>query len=214
MPEPVLYGAAYSVYVRACRLALAEKAVAYRLEEVDVFAPGGAPAEHLKRHPFGKIPAFAHDGFMLYESGAITRYIDEAFPGPHLQPSEPHTRARMNQAIAILEHYAYPHWVWGLFVERISKARRNAAPDEARIAASLPKSKLCCEAFAQILESKPYLCGATVTLADLYAVPMLACLTMVDEGMSMLAAHPALAAWWEALRVRPSARATKAITQD
>jgi glutathione S-transferase len=59
MADPVVYGARYSVYVRAVRMALAEKGVAYRLVEVDVFAPGGPPAEHLARQPFGEIPAFA-----------------------------------------------------------------------------------------------------------------------------------------------------------
>jgi len=93
MGAPVLYGAAYSVYVRAVRLALAEKGVACRLVEVDVFAPGGPPPEHLARHPFGKIPAFEHDGFRLYEAGAISRYVDEAFEGPPLQPARPRERA-------------------------------------------------------------------------------------------------------------------------
>ena len=38
-----VYGAPYSVYVRIVRLALEEKGVAYRLEEVDIFADGGPP---------------------------------------------------------------------------------------------------------------------------------------------------------------------------
>jgi glutathione S-transferase len=52
MSIPIVYGAAYSVYVRAVRLALEEKGAAYRLEEVDVFARGRPPASHLERHPF------------------------------------------------------------------------------------------------------------------------------------------------------------------
>ena len=54
--EPTLYGAAYSVYVRAARLTLQEKGVAYRLVPVDVFSEEGVPADHLERHPFGRIP--------------------------------------------------------------------------------------------------------------------------------------------------------------
>jgi len=52
MPDPVLYGAAYSVYVRAARMALAEKGVACRVEPVDVFAPvgEGAAIAWLYRH--------------------------------------------------------------------------------------------------------------------------------------------------------------------
>lgn len=41
MSLPVVHGASYSVYVGTVRSALEEKAVPYRLEEVDVFAPGG-----------------------------------------------------------------------------------------------------------------------------------------------------------------------------
>ena len=40
MTEPIVFGAAYSVYVRAVRLALVEKGVPYRLEEIDIFAEG------------------------------------------------------------------------------------------------------------------------------------------------------------------------------
>lgn len=94
MSDPVVYGAAYSVCVRAVRMALAEKGVRYRLEEVDVFGPGGPPAEHRARHPFGRIPAFEHDGCRLYETGAITRYVDEAFAGPPLHPDGPRRVAR------------------------------------------------------------------------------------------------------------------------
>jgi hypothetical protein len=56
----VVFGAAYSVYVRAVRLALTEKSVPYELVEIDVFAPGGPPADYLVRQPFGRIPAFPH----------------------------------------------------------------------------------------------------------------------------------------------------------
>ena len=97
--DPILYGAPYSVYVRAVRLTLEEKAVAYRLVLVDVFAREGVPADHLDRHPFGRIPAFEYRGFRLYEFGAITRYVDEVFAGPALQPSSPEERARHEGAL-------------------------------------------------------------------------------------------------------------------
>src|SRR5262245_23935102 len=107
MNEPILFGATYSVYVRIARLALEEKRVPYRLVEIDIFAEGGPPTDYLRRHPFARIPAFEHDGFQLYEAGAISRYVDEAFPGPSLQPREARARARMNQIIGLLDSYAY-----------------------------------------------------------------------------------------------------------
>jgi glutathione S-transferase len=71
--------------VRGVRLTLIEKGIAHELVEVDVFASGGPPAEYLGRQPFGKIPAFEHHDFRLYEAGAIMRCVDEAFRGPALR---------------------------------------------------------------------------------------------------------------------------------
>ena len=106
--EPVVYGAPYSVYVRAVRLALEEKGVPYRLVPIDVFTPDGPPKEYLIRQPFGRIPAFEHGDFQLYEAGAITRYVDEVFPGPVLQPTAPQLRARTHQVMSILDSVCLP----------------------------------------------------------------------------------------------------------
>src|SRR4051794_14875256 len=101
MAKPRVFGADYSVYVRIVRLALAEKGVDYDLVPLDIFAEGGPPPDYLDRQPFARIPAFEHDGFALYETSAITRYIDEAFDGPALQPTDTIERARCNQLISI-----------------------------------------------------------------------------------------------------------------
>lgn len=207
--RPVVYGAAYSVYVRAVRLALHEKAVPYDLVEVDVFAPGGPPADHLARHPFGRIPALEHAGFRLYEAGAIERYVDEAFPGPALQPATPHARARMNQAISVLDSYAYRTLVWGIFVERVRAPARGQAPDEARIAAELPRAATCLRALAEIGGNGPWIAGDMLTLADLHAAPMFAYFRMTQEGATMMAQCAPIAAWWERIAARPSMAATR-----
>ena len=87
-----LIGLRISVYTRIACLALEEKEVDYTLREVDIFADGGPPADYLEQHPFGTIPCMKHDNFTLYETGAITRYVDEAFPGQALQPEAPAAR--------------------------------------------------------------------------------------------------------------------------
>jgi len=155
--RPIVFGAAYSVYVRAVRLVLHEKGVAYDLVPIDVFASSGVPPEHLARHPFGRIPAFEHDGFTLYESGAIARYIDAAFDGPPLQPAEPRAQARMNQALSVLDGYCYRTLVWDIFVERVRAPATGRAPDEARIAAALPRADTCLRALAEIGGAGPWL---------------------------------------------------------
>jgi glutathione S-transferase len=206
--EPILYGAPYSVYVRAVRLTLAEKDVAYRLVPVDVFATAGVPPDHLDRHPFGRIPAFEYRGFRLYEAGAITRYVDEAFAGPSLQPGSPEDRARVNQVISILDSYVYRTLVWDIYVERVGAPKRNRAPDEARIEAALPRARVCLRALESIMGEGPFLTGAALTLADLHAAPMFACFTQASEAQVLLEAHDLLRSWWDMMAGRTSMAAT------
>ncbi|HEY8015065.1 MAG TPA: glutathione S-transferase family protein [Dongiaceae bacterium] len=209
MPDPILFGAAYSVYVRIARLALAEKGVAYRLAEIDIFAEGGPPAEYAARQPFGRIPAFEHDGFRLYESGAITRYVDEAFAGPPLQPQDPRERARVNQILSILDSYAYRTLVWDIYIERMRAAENGRVSDEARIAAALSRAETCLGALEALMADAPWLAGPALTLADLHAAPIFAYGMMAPEGRALVARHGAIQDWWERMARRPSMAATR-----
>jgi glutathione S-transferase len=210
MTEPILFGAAYSVYVRAARLALEEKRVPYRLVEVDIFAADGPPADYLARHPFKRIPAFEHDGFRLYETGAITRYIDEAFAGQPLMPNTPRARARVNQIVGIIDNYSYVPLVREIFVERVRSSAHGRGADEAKIAAALPLAETCLRALEELADPEiPYLTGGAVSLADIHAAPMFAYFCMAKEGAALLSARPRLTQWWQAMRSRPSMTATR-----
>lgn len=209
MSDPILYGLSRSVYTRIARLALEEKGVRYTLDEVEIFAPAGVPAEHLVRQPFGRIPVFAHDAFMLYETSAITHYVDEAFTGTRLQPQEPRARARMNQVIGIVDSYAYRPMIWGVFVARVVAPEEGLVPDEKLVAAALAKSRTCCRALDEILGSNRYFAGDAVTLADLHALPILLYFALTQEGRDALSEHPRLHAWLDFAAARPSVQRTK-----
>jgi glutathione S-transferase len=209
MSDPVLYGLSRSVYTRIARLALEEKGVRYTLEEVEIFGAAGVPAAHRARHPFGRIPVFAHDGFVLYETGAITRYVDESFVGSRLQPQDVRLRARMNQVIGIVDSYAYRPMVWGVFAARIVAPEEGIEPDEKLVTESLAKARTCCGALQEILGSSRYFTGDELTLADLHALPTLLYFAMTLEGEQTLSAHPRLRAWLDNMSARPSAQRTK-----
>lgn len=207
MTTPILYGARYSVYVRAALMALQEKGVGFDLVEVDIFAAEGPPPGYLGRHPFGRIPAFEHDGFALYETAAITRYVDEAFPGPALQPADARGRARMTQVVGVLDSYAYRPLVWDIYVERVSKPRAGRPSDEALIATALPRAGLCLDVLEGFLGDGPWLAGDALSLADLHAAPVIDYFRMAPEGRDLLARHERLGAWWDRIAARPSAGA-------
>lgn len=209
MRAPIVFGAPYSVYVRIVRLTLEEKGVSYDLDPVDVFAEGGPGEDHLKRHPFGKIPAFEHDGNTIFETGAIARYVDEAFDGPLLQPDTPLLRARMNQAIGLLDAYGYRAMVWDIYVERVERPAEGTPADEAKIAAALPVAETCLSALERLSPDSRWLAGDAISLADLFAAPMFAYFVQAPEGAQMIAHYPRLSAWWAAISSRPSFEATK-----
>ena len=205
MATPTVFGAAYSVYVRAVRLALEEKGVDYRLEDVDIFAEGGPPPGYEQRHPFLRIPAFEHDGFRLYEAAAIMRYVDEVFTGPALMPATAEGRARANQITGILDSYAFRCWVWDIYVERT-----EGEPDEAKIAEALPRAETCLAAIVALMEGDGFFLGPAPSLADLHAAPMFALFQATSEGEGLLAGHPRWQAWWIRMSRRPSMAATLA----
>jgi len=204
-----LYGLARSVYTRIARLALEEKGVACTLHEVEIFGPQGVPQEHRARHPFGRIPALEHDGFWLYETGAITRYVDEAFAGPRLQPTAARPRARMNQIVSLLDAYAYRPMVWQVFVERIGQPLRGVAADEAKIAEGQAASEQALDALAALAECGPWLLGDELTLADLHAYPMVRYLSLAPEGQALLDRSDRLRLWFDAMKSRPSVQRTR-----
>src|SRR5436305_12477201 len=128
MARPIVYGPAGSAYVWSGRLALAEKAVTHELVDVPLGAHKEEP--HLSRHPFAKVPAFEHDGFALYETQAILRYIDEGFPVALLQPTDLHEFSRMNQTIGIVDAYAWPSIAAGILFNRVLAPRFGLPADE------------------------------------------------------------------------------------
>lgn len=208
-PSLTLFGAGYSVYTRIARLALHEKGVAYRFEPIDIFAEDGPPDDYLKRHPFGRIPAFEHEGFCLYEAAAIARYVDEGFAGPKLQPVDARARARMSQIISILDSYGFRSLVWDVFVERVRAPQKGGQSDEARIEAGLATARICLSALCDIRGNDIWLVGAEVSLADLHAYPMLTLFRLAPEGLALFETYPALVKWYKALGNRESVRATR-----
>jgi len=206
MSDPIVFGASYSVYTRVVLLALEEKGVPYRLQETDIFAADGLPADYVERQPFKRIPAFEHDGVRLYETSAITRYIDEAFPGRSLMPEDLQLWARANQIISILDSYAYRTWVWDIFVEGSDS---DGEPDQAKITAALPLAETCLAAIEDLMEGGDYFLGTTPTLADLHAAPMIALLRAAPEGNDLLNGHVRWLEWWSRINDRPSMAATR-----
>ena len=203
MGKPIVYGPRYSTFTRSVIMALLEKKVPHDVIHVERATDAKQP-DHLARHPFGRVPAFEHNGFMIYETTPILRYIDDAFPGPRLTPADIHRRTRAEQIIAVINSYAYQRLVWDIYVRRVSEQ-----PDEAAIAAALPPGKVALQALEDLAtDPDPFLVGRQISLADLMLVPVMHYFAETPECARMLPQYPKLAAWHAALQARPSVRET------
>ena len=207
MARPIVYGPAGSTYVWSTRLALAEKGVAHELVAMGFGEHRQEP--HLSRHPFAKVPAFEHDGFALYETQAILRYVDERFPSAPLQPTDVHQFSRMNQIMGIVDAYARPSIGAGILFNRMLAPRLGLPVDEAAVAAALPRARLCLSEFARLMGDGPYLAGERVTLADLMVLPLLSYLARLPDGEAPIAEQPALRQWLRDMEGRQSFAVTK-----
>jgi glutathione S-transferase len=199
-----LYGIAGSPNVRGAMLGLAEKGVEFEL--VNLMPPAWKTPEHLLRNPFGKVPVLEHDGFEIFETQAILRYVDHAFPGPALQPTDAREAARMNQIIGIIDCYLGPSWIGGIGFERLVAPTFLGQPtDIERVNAAVPMARSCAETLEALIAA-PYVAGETFSLADIRLMPHFDWLRITPEGEAILAGKNKLVQWFEHVSGRPSAK--------
>jgi len=207
MSEFIVHTVPGSPYGRAVLATLVEKGAGYRLSPV---TPGTAKSEpHVSRHPFRRVPVLEHDGFILYETQAILRYLDRVLPRPALTPADPRAAARMDQVMNICDWYLFQGVNNVIGFHRIVRRRlMGLAPDEGAIAAAMPKAHVVFNELSRLLGSKSNLAGEEVTLADIQVAPQLDFLAATPEWERLTAASPNLVSWLDRMNARPSFTAT------
>jgi len=203
-----LYAYQYSVYSWIARLVLREKSVAYDYVEVNPFA-SDMPAEYLIRNPFRRVPTLVHNEFVLYETGAITRYVDDTFAGDALQPADHRSLARMTQIISIIDAYGYWPMVRQVFSHRVFRPRVGWPVDENEVRLGVISAERTVAALEELADPRGYLIDSRLSLADLHLAPMIAYFAATDEGRAVLARHRKLSAWWSLIQTRPAFATTK-----
>jgi glutathione S-transferase len=196
-----------SPYGRAVLVTLEEKRAAYRLVAL---APGTfRTAEHLARHPFGRVPVLEHGDFRLYETQAILRYLDRALPGPVLTPPEPRAAARIDQLMNVNDCYLFQGVGNVIGFQRIVGPKlMGLKPDEAAIAAAMPKAHVVFGALARELGGGNYFGGESLSLADVLIAPQLDFFAATPEWPELTAKTPNLVRWLDRMNGRPSMRMT------
>jgi glutathione S-transferase len=197
-----IYGHPWSINTRKVLMTLAEKNREPDLALVMIPKGEHKQPDHLARHPFGKVPVLDDDGFLLYETATIQRYLDRKLPGPALVPADPAGAARVDQAIAVADAYFAPH-AQPVLVETLFRPYLGGLRNDAAIETGRAGMQPALDAAEAWLTTRPFLAGDAFSLADIHWMPYLEYLARTDQG-EHVARRPHLHAWWARVSARPT----------
>ena len=193
-----LWGRINSINVQKVLWALEELNVSY--ERTDAGMQFGVVNEpfYRKMNPNGRVPTIDDDGFVLWESNAIVRYLSSKHGAGTLWPNDPKQRADsdrwMDWATSTVAPAMTPVF-WGLI--RTPPEKRNMATIEA----DAEKIAQAFQVLEQALDGRDYVCGKSFTMGD---IPLG---TFVYRWYALAVKRPTLArveAYYEGLKQRPA----------
>jgi glutathione S-transferase len=197
-----IYGVARTRAFRALWVA-EELELDYRHLPVEIGDAGARSPEFLALNPNGRLPVIVDDGFVLFESLAITLYLAKKYSAGKLYPGTLQGEARAWQwsfwAIGEVDRGVN---IWSLHAVRLPPAERNAAlREEALKVVAAPFAVLDAAVAKQL-----YLLGDEFTVADLNVA------AVISRAIDMdLSAVPYLKAWLVRCLDRAAARAALAL---
>ena len=199
-----ILGVAFSNFVRSVRMVAEERGVAYELVPI---GPGSKEARAV--HPLGQVPAMNHDGFELFESQAIARYIDTAFEGPRMTPDDLQAAAVIDQWVAFtattIDQYLMRRYVvpYAFYKDADGNTDRTlidmTVPGFGKLFGALDKAV-----------SGGYLGSAQFNMADCFLIPILSAASNFPEARDAIAASDNLTGYMARMNERASFTGTAA----
>ncbi len=197
-----IYGIARTRAFRALWMA-AELGLDYQHLPIEIGEAGARAPEFLTLNPNGRLPFIVDDGFVLFESLAITLYLAKKHSYDRLYPATLEGEAKAWQwsfwAISEVDRGVN---IWSLHAVRLPPAERDAQKrDEALRVLAAPFQVL-----DAAVAKQAYLLGDDFTVADLNVAAVISRAVDMD-----LAAVPNLKTWLVRCLDRPAARTALAL---
>jgi glutathione S-transferase len=158
-----------------------------------------------KYQPFGVIPAMDDEGFILFESRAICRYLAKKYQKSEheLMPSDLKAYGLFEQG-AYIESSNFDSAAGGLVHEKFFKTFRGLQTDENKVKEHVEKLAKVLDVYDRILAKQDYIGGNQFTLADIYHLPYGTLLVDKCGFGHLINDRPHVKAWWDRIYNRPS----------
>jgi glutathione S-transferase len=197
-----IYGIARTRAFRALWIA-EELGLAYEHLPIEIGDAGAGSPEFRKINPNGRLPFIDDDGFVLFESLAITLYLARKHANGTLYPATLEGEAKALQwsfwAIAEVDRGVN---IWSLHAVRLPPDERDAAKRGEALKVIAKPFGILDAAVAR----QPYLLGDSFTVADLNVAAVIS--RAVDMDLS---AVPSLKVWLTRCLARPAAQKALAL---
>ena len=202
MPGLRIYGIARTRAFRALWMAK-ELGLDYEHDPVEIGDAGARTPEFIAINPNGRLPVIVDDGFVLFESLAITLYLAKKHAPGRLYPGtlEGEARAWPWSLWAVTEVDRGVN-IWSLHAVRLP-------PEEQDLAKRAEALKVLVAPFKVLdaaVSGQPYLLGDDFTVADLNVAAVISRAIEMD-----LTTTPNLKAWLTRCLERPAAREALAL---
>jgi glutathione S-transferase len=191
-----IYGIARTRAFRALWMAM-ELGIPYEHDPVEIGDAGARTPEFLAINPNGRLPVIVDDGFVLFESLAITLYLAKKHSPGRLYPGtiEGEARAWQWSLWAVTEVDRGVN-IWSLHAVRLPPGERDAGKRDEALKVLVAPFKVLDAAVA----AQPYLLGPDFTVADLNVAAVISRAIEMD-----LSAVPNLKTWLSRCLERPAA---------
>jgi glutathione S-transferase len=200
----ILHHLPLSPFARKVRLALAEKRLPFELR---VEKPWERRPEYLALNPSGTVPTLVEEnGLAIPDSSVICEYLDEAYPDTALLGHTLGERVEIRRLVAWLDGKFCQEVTRNLYGEKIIKRLSGVGqPDAMALRVGYSNLKIHLEYIGWLAESRRWLAGNALSLADLAAAAHLSALDFI--GDVDWTASPAARDWYARVKSRPSFRA-------
>lgn len=200
----ILYHLPLSPYARKVRLVLAEKRLPFELRVEKTWE---RRADYLTLNPAGTVPTLTEEnGLVIPHSNTICEYLDEAYPDISLLGRTLAERVEVRSVTAWFDERFSHEVSRNLLYEKVMKqAAKRGAPDSAKLREGYAALRSHLNYIGWLAETRKYLAGANLSLADFAAAAHLSALDFIGDVDWSVA--PAAKDWYARIKSRPAFRA-------
>lgn len=199
----ILYHLPLSPYSRKIRLVLSERRLPFELKIEKVWE---RRPEYLAMNPAGTVPTLVEEnGLVIPDSGVIAEYLEEAYPDTTLLGRTLAERAEVRRVVAWFDGRFAHDVSRNLLGEKLMKRMSGRGqPDANALRAGYANLKAHLQHVGWLAETRKWLGGNTLSLADFAAAGHLSALDFASEVDWSVSA--AAREWYARMKSRPCFR--------